>query len=172
MAQTAPTITTQRLCLRAMIASDFDRYAEMWTMPDVVRHIGPPRPRAEAWKRFLQTVGHWQMLGHGQWAITRQNDDIMIGQTGFFQAERGLGADFDTFPEAGWVLVPEAHGQGIGHEAVSAAHDWFDRQRPGVLVAVMTHKNEPSMRLAKRLGYQQMRRAELAGEPVLLLRRE
>ena len=41
---------------------------------------------------------------------------------------RGLGEDFDGVPEAGWVLTTDVHGQGLGREAVAAAHGWFDAQ--------------------------------------------
>jgi len=141
-------------------------------MPEVVQYIGAKRNRATAWKAFLQTIGHWQVTGFGQWAIKRRQDQQLIGQTGFFYAARGLGEDFDSFPEAGWVLVPDAHGQGIGREAVEAAHDWYDRHICGPLVAVIVQDNVASIRLAIGLGYKRMRKADPGGDPVVLFRRE
>jgi RimJ/RimL family protein N-acetyltransferase len=95
----------------------------------------------------------------------------MIGQTGFFFAARGLGNDFDSHPEAGWVLAPEAHGRGFGLEAAQAAHDWFDRVIPGSLVTMIDPDNLGSLRLAAHLGYEEFRETEFGGATVVLLSR-
>lgn len=82
------------------------------------------------------------------------------------------GEDFDTFPEAGWVLAPEAHGQGYGFEAAQAAHDWFDRIMPGPLVAMIDADHQPSQRLAARLGYVELRETRFRDTAVKLFRRD
>jgi len=169
MSRTIPTINTARLTLQAMRPQDFDRFAQIWAMPGVVRHIGgTPRDRSESWNVFLRIAGHWQMTGFGQWAIVEQRTRRMIGQTGFFHGARNLGEDFDIYPEAGWVLVPRAHGQGYGIEAVQAAHEWFDRVIPGPLVAQITPDNASSLVLAGRLGYRPIRETS----EVVLFRRD
>ena len=173
MNRSIPTMNTARLTLGAMRPEDFDRYAEIWAMPDVVRHIsGEPVSRGKAWDSFLRIAGHWQMTGFGQWAVTEQASRRMIGQTGFFFGARALGEDFDGFPEAGWIIAPEAQGMGYGTEAALAAHDWFDRVIPGPLVAMVAPGHVVSLRLAERLGYRDLRRAKFDGRPVLLLRRD
>ncbi|MEX0318418.1 MAG: GNAT family N-acetyltransferase [Ruegeria sp.] len=173
MIRTIPMINTARLTLCAMRPEDFTRYAEIWSNPCVVRHIGKePRSRSEAWDAFLRNAGHWQMTGFGQWAVLQQSDRQMIGQAGFFYTHRALGEDFDQFPEAGWVLAPEVQGQGLGYEAAQAAHDWFDRIMPGPLVALVDGENTASQRLAGKLGYRLLREAEYGGSPVHLFRRD
>ncbi len=111
------------------------------------------------------------MAGFGQWAVLQQSNRLMIGQAGFFYGNRSMGEDFDSFPEAGWILVPEAQGQGLGLEAAQAAHDWFDRIMPGPLVAMVNSANAVSQKLAKKLGYVAMRESEYNGSQVVLLRR-
>ena len=107
-----------------MRREDFDRFASIWAMPDVVRHIsGKPRPKAHSWDAFLRNAGHWQIVGFGQWAVQVHGVADMAGQAGFFFGSRGLGEDFDPYPEAGWVLEPAVHGRGLGLEAARAAHD-------------------------------------------------
>lgn len=173
MIRSIPNINTSRLALRAMRPEDFDRYAEIWALPDVVRNIGGvPRERRQAWESFLRNAGHWQMTGFGQWAVVEQRSRAMIGQVGFFYGSEPVAEDFDTFPEAGWLLVPEAQGNGFAIEAARAAHDWFDRVIPGKLVARVAAANTPSLRLADQLGYRELRRLEGAGEPLILLRRD
>jgi RimJ/RimL family protein N-acetyltransferase len=173
MARNIPTINTARLTLRGMRAEDFDRFAEIWATPAVVSHIsGKPWPKARSWDAFLRNAGHWQITGFGQWAIQIHRYPEMIGQTGFFFGARGLGDDFDPFPEAGWVLDPTAQGEGLGLEAARAAHDWFDRIIAGRTVCMITPDNHGSLGVAEALGYQSLREVEVEGEAVLLLARK
>ncbi|WP_209016418.1 GNAT family N-acetyltransferase [Roseibium sp. RKSG952] len=166
-------INTARLTLCAMRPEDFNRFAEIWRNPCVVRHIGgKPRSRGEAWDSFLRNAGHWQMAGFGQWGVVMQSNRVLIGQAGFFYGNRCLGEDFDTFPEAGWVLAPEAQGQGFGYEAAQAAHDWFDRVIPGPLVALVDATNTASQNLAGKLGYVKLRESVYNDTPVHLFRRD
>ncbi|SMO35948.1 GNAT family N-acetyltransferase [Ruegeria faecimaris] len=172
MLRSTPMINTARLMLCAMRPDDFSRYAEIWRNPCVVRHLGrEPLSRGEAWESFLRNAGHWQMAGFGQWAVFRQSNRQMIGQAGFFYRNRGLGDDFDSFPEAGWLLAPEAQGQGFGLEAAQAAHDWFDRIMPGPLVSLIDAENHASQNLAAKLGYELMAERDYMGSQVNLLKR-
>lgn len=158
MSRSIPTINTARLTLRAMRPQDFDRYAQIWADPETVRHIdGGARSRDAAWDAFLRNAGHWQVTGFGQWAVEDHKSKRMIGQAGFFFGARGLGADFDAWPEAGWIIAPEAQGQGLGSEAARAAHDWFDRVVTGPLVCQIAEQNDPSLKMASRLGYKPLR---------------
>ena len=156
-----------------MRPEDFNRFAEIWRNPCIVRHVGgKPRSRGEAWDSFLRNAGHWQMAGFGQWAVIQQSNRQMIGQSGFFYANREMGEDFDNFPEAGWILVPEAQGQGLGLEAAQAAHEWFDRIMPGPLVAMIDATNVTSQKLAEKLGYVLMRESNYNDTPVHLFKRK
>ena len=171
MSRTIPIINTSHVSLRPMRPEDFDRFAQIWSDPEVTAEITGPRSRAESWDAFLRNAGHWQMTGFGQWAIWEARSRHMVGQTGFFFSNRNLGDDFDAFPEAGWVLAREAQGQGLARDATQAAHDWFDRVVHGPLVAVITETHERSLSLAETLGYRALRSAEMNGVPVVLLKR-
>ncbi len=173
MSRTIPTINTPRLSLRAMRTEDFERFAQIWATPEVVTHIsGKPWPKARSWDAFLRNAGHWQIVGFGQWAIQVHGDTDMAGQTGFFFGARGLGEDFDPYPEAGWVLAPAAQGTGVGLEAARAAHDWFDRVIAGRTVCMITPDNAGSLRVAEALGYQTLREVLIEGDIVRLMTRK
>ena len=173
MSRHVPTINTARATLRAMRPSDFDRFAEIWAMPEVVRFVGgASRSRDESWNAFLCNAGHWQVTGFGQWGVEDHASKAMVGQVGFFYGARGLGADFDAIPEAGWVLTPDVQGKGLGREVVQAAHDWFDRVITGPLACMIHPEHAVSLHLAERLGYVPLRDARAAGEPVRLMLRK
>lgn len=160
MGRHVPTINTARVTLRALRPGEFDRFAEIWAMPEVTQYVGGvPRSRDASWVSFLNIAGHWQVTGFGQWGIEDHATKRLVGQTGFFYGARGMGEDFDAVPEAGWVLAPEAQGRGLGIEAAQAAHDWFDRVVTGPLVCMMDPDHAASARIAAALGYVDLREA-------------
>jgi len=173
MARNVPTINTPHITLRSMRAEDFGRFAEIWAMPEVVRHIfDGPRSKSKSWDAFLRIAGHWQIVGFGQWGIQVHGTERLAGQTGFFFGARGLGEDFDPYPEAGWVLEPGQHGHGLGLEAARAAHDWFDRVVAGRTVCMITPDNHRSLRVAEVLGYVPLREEMVDGTAMVLLTRK
>ncbi|MEP2920986.1 GNAT family N-acetyltransferase [Sulfitobacter sp.] len=172
MSRTIPTINTQRLTLRGMRTEDFARFADIWAKPAVVAYIGgAPWTKARSWDAFLRNAGHWQITGFGQWAIQIHGSPEMAGQTGFFFGSRGLGEDFDPYPEAGWILAPEAQGQGFGLDAAQAAHDWFDRVVAGRTVCLIRPGNEGSLKIARTLGYAPLRDGKIDDDDVMLMTR-
>lgn len=169
-----PVVETERLILRGMEKADFAAYVAIWQEPEVIRFTGgSPRPVADFWGRFLKIAGNWAIEGFGQWGVFRKTDGALVGQIGFFSAMRGIGADFDAAPEAGWVLSAAAHGQGHGREATEAAHRWFDAQPfGGVSHAMIEVGHRKSFAIAARLGYAPMRAADYEGAEVTLLSRK
>jgi RimJ/RimL family protein N-acetyltransferase len=156
-----PRLSTERLVLRGMEPADFPAFARLWARPEVTQHILPePRDETASWRSFLMNAGSWALSGIGQWAVEHRG--VFIGQIGFFDAKRGLGADFDGVPECGWVIDPRHQGQGLATEAAKAAHGWFDagHKESRVLIAV---GHVASERLASRMGYRQFRVMGLDG---------
>lgn len=167
-----PVINTGRLSLRPMRKDDFDRFAAIWADPCVASACGTaPWGRGRAWEAFLRNAGHWQITGFGHWAVTEARQRRMVGQVGFSFGSERIDPSFDPFPEAAWVLAPEAHGNGLGREAAQAAHDWFDRIVTGPLVARVAPENRAALALAEALGYREMGRAEFDGRFALLMKR-
>lgn len=173
MLRSIPNINAPRVSLRGMRAEDFNRFAEIWAMPEVTEHIcGKPRPKGESWEKFLSIAGHWQISGFGYWGVEHREVKKLVGQVGFRYGTWGFGDDFDPYPEAGWVLAPDAHGQGLGIEAVRAAHDWFDRIISTQTVCLIAPENAASIRLAEAMGYHPLRDTEVDGGPVRLFSRK
>ncbi|MGL5011685.1 MAG: GNAT family N-acetyltransferase [Paracoccaceae bacterium] len=168
-----PMLETERLILRGMRRDDFADFARLWADPAVTRFILPePRDETASWRSFLLNAGSWAVDGFGQWAITLKGTGDYVGQAGFFDARRGLGADFDGFPECGWVIDPAQQGQGVGAEACAAAHGWFDAEGKGASRVMITVGHVASERLATRLGYRQFRVTCLDGADLGLMGRE
>lgn len=159
-----PTLVTDRLILRGMVRNDFAGFAALWADRRVTRHVlAEPRDETASWRSFLMNAGSWAVDGMGQWAITLKGRGDYIGQAGFFDARRGLGADFDGVAECGWVIDPVMQGQGFAREAGEAVHQWFDGRGLGPSRVMIAAGHVASERLAARLGYRQFRVVTLDG---------
>ena len=124
-------IETERLILRKHTLDDYEPAYAMYSDPIVVRHIGDGKPgtRQDVWHRVLRFAGHWQLLGYGLFAVEEKASGNFVGEVGLADFHRGLGDDFDPFPEAAWIMAASAHGKGYATEAMHAALTWFDDNR-------------------------------------------
>ncbi len=168
-----PTVETPRTILRAHAPGDFEAYACMWAEPAVVRFIGGrAHTREESWKRFLRHAGMWTMTGFGFWAIEEKATGKFIGEAGFHDLKRDMTPSIDGLPEAGWSLVTEAHGRGLGTEVVGAVVAWGDRTMPGARqVCIIDPVNQASLNVARKCGFGNAVDAVYNGEKILLFER-
>ena len=142
------------MLLRAFTLADFAYFEAFFADPDASRHVGGPIGREDSWRRMLAGVGLWPLTGLGTWAVERQSDNATIGHIGFFDFIRDCTPPIAGEAEMGWILAPAAHGQGLAGEACRAALAWFDAQfGQQTIHALISPGNEPSMKLAERLGF-------------------
>ena len=169
----APHLLTERLDMRVPVAADVEAMAAIVAHADTGRYLGRGIDPAEHFIRFSRNAGSWLLYGYGGFIVRLRDSDEVIGNCGVFHSWRGLGEDFDDAPEAGWILRYDQVGRGIGFEAMGAALGWFDREHgPRRVVCMTAPDNEPSIRLAGKLGFAPMREAALAdGDTVRLFER-
>ncbi len=125
--RSAPTLETERLRLRHYCKSDFSAHRAILSDEAVQRQLGVRGlNREENWRRFAASVGMWQLVGFGAWAVVRKADDRLVGVVSLFNAWRDLVPEFGEQPEMGWIFDTSVHGQGVAREACEAALDWLD----------------------------------------------
>lgn len=170
---TAPEILTARTRMRGHRIADFDAMITMWSEDAVTRYIlGRPSTPGETWSRLLRYIGHWQALGFGYWAIEDRNTGHFIGEVGFANYKRDIEPPLGETPEAGWVLAPEVHGQGIATEVMTAALDWADRNfTDPKTVCIFDPAHQGSMRVAAKLGYRASHVATFMDKPTQVMTR-
>ena len=141
-----PTLSTSRLILRPMQADDWTAYFGLLAS-DRARFMGGPFSKVRAWGLFCSDCAQWALFGFGGLMIQYRSGGPAVGQVGINYGP--------LFPEheLGWLLYPEAEGQGIAQEAAAALRDWArDIRGLPTLVSYIDPQNDRSRRLAERLG--------------------
>lgn len=169
---TGNVIETERLRLRLHKLSDFENVAALWGAPEVVRFIsGKPSSREDSWGRLLRYVGHWQLLGHGFWAIEDKATGQFLGEGGFGSFKREIEPPIEA-PEQGWAFNAAAQGKGYAYEAMKAAADWGEAHfKRTDFTCIISPDNAPSLKLAHKLGYREVARVSYKDTPTVMLQR-
>lgn len=164
----APTLTTPRLILRAHTQDDFAACCTLWTDPEVTRFIGGrPSTPEEVWRRIIGYAGMWQLKGYGYFLATSRASGAIVGEFGVADFHRDITPPLGETPEAGWVMLPQHHGQGLAYEALFAVLAWAD-ERIARTVCMIDPANEPSLKLAGKLGYTQYAQTTYKDHPTIL----
>lgn len=149
----APTLTTDRLILRAATRADFDAYAAMWADPRVTSFIGgEPRDWTLSWTKFSQQAGLWPLMGYGYWLAFERDGGAYVGVGGLACFERGV-PSLEGYPEAGWAFGADSWGKGYATEFMRAVLAWADAQRLGEIRCIISPGNNGSVRVAEKLGF-------------------
>ena len=145
-----PTLTTERLTLRAPGPEDFEPFAAFYASERAAM-VGGPSDRPSAWFRFASLVGHWHLRGFGRWIVAARGSGeplgIPLGIVGLHFPE--------TWPEReiAWILFEGAEGRGIAQEAARAARDHAYRVLGWrTAVSLIKAGNARSEALARCLG--------------------
>ena len=158
--------------LRHVRTTDIDYFAETHANEEVMRHVGGAVGREDAWRRALTGAGFWSVLGIGLWAVERREDSKTIGHVGYFDFQRDMQPSIAGEPEMGWIFCPEGQGKGYASEAARAALQWLDSVAGPISVpAIIDIGNDPSMRLAERLGFERQPDAVYRDAPMGYFRR-
>lgn len=167
---TIPDIETGRLLLRAHRPDDFEDIVVLRQDPVSVRNTGGKLlTPSECWGRMQMAVGSWALRGFGYWVIEDKQSGRFVGEAGLGDFKRGLSPSIDGIPEAGWSIAPDFRRQGMASEAVDAVLNWADENLAAALQAcIIVPDNEPSIRIAGKLGFEFAQVAILPGDKVNL----
>ena len=160
MSESVPRLTTSRLYLRPLAATDFEPYATMMADPEVTRYLGEGRPldRADAWRQLAIFIGHWELRGFGMWAVEDRDTGRFLGRIGCYEPEGWPGF------EIGYALARDAWGQGYAREGAAAALT-FAQQVLGRkdVISIIRPANTASIAVAASLGARRSRRIDFFG---------
>ena len=142
------------MVLRGLELRDLDYFLRFFSDPVASEHVGGTSGVEDTWRRMLTGAGMWPVTGLGMWTIARREDDEAVGHGGIFDFLRDSDPAIAGKAEMGWILDPKAQGMGYASEACIAMLDWFDSNfGKQDIWALISLGNEPSMKLARRLGF-------------------
>jgi RimJ/RimL family protein N-acetyltransferase len=149
----APDITTARLTLTPLSAADAEALFAYRSLPEVARYQGwQPRTMADA-QEFIAVVASNELDTPGTWfqyGIRARGTSELIGDLGVHFLEDGQQV------ELGFTLAPASQGRGFGTEAVTGVIDFvFGQLGKHRVTASVDPRNEPSLRLLRRVGMRQ-----------------
>jgi RimJ/RimL family protein N-acetyltransferase len=109
---------------------------------------------ADAFRDTRAAELQWREHGFGPWAILDRRDDGFLGGAELRFAGEGIEGIAADEVEAGWWVTKERRNEGIASEAMLAAiDDLWSRTSVGNITAYIERENEPSRRLAAKLGF-------------------
>jgi RimJ/RimL family protein N-acetyltransferase len=168
-----PVLETARLRLRAHRIEDHAARTAMLADPEVTRYLGGrPLTGEEVWRRLLQFIGLWNLLGYGYWAVEEKDTGRYVGDIGFADFHRDMQPSLAGMLEFGWVLAAHSHGKGYASEAVAAATAWGE-QHFGALrsVCIIAPENLASIRVAEKAGFTLWQETTYHDAPTLVFSR-
>lgn len=107
-------LETERLLLRLPEERDLDALARMHADEAHMRYMGGALDREGTWRQIAWMLGHWQIRGHGLFAVEDRSDGTFLGRVGFIHPEGWPGF------EIGWLIGPGYAGRGYATEAATA----------------------------------------------------
>ena len=153
-------IETERLRLRPLTSGDADDLVAIHAEPKVERFMGPfDRARVNEWLALVQE--DYAEHRPGRLAIIERVTGRLLGRSGL-KCWPQFGET-----EVGWVLHPDAWGQGYATEAGRACAEWgFQNLDVPHLTAMIRPDNQRSIAVAQRLGMSPLRPDVLLSQPV------
>ena len=141
-----PTLTTDRLTLRAPGPQDFEPLAEFYAS-DRSKFVGGPTTAELTWRNLAGEIGHWTLRGYGRWTVEETATGKMAGMVGPWNPHGWLA------PELGWDLMNGFEGKGYATEAAFAARAYaYGTLNWTTAISLVAFGNDGSARVAERLG--------------------
>jgi [ribosomal protein S5]-alanine N-acetyltransferase len=140
---------TPRLSFRPLSLEDIGHLQVIFTDPVAMRHYPALKSIAETREWIERTTASYERHGHGFWAVCLRETGAFLGQCGLLHQEVRAKPD----KEIGYSFQSRFWGQGYATEAARAVKDAaFQIFDFPYVVSFILPENEPSIRLARRVG--------------------
>ena len=149
MKVSAPTLETERLLLRPLVADDVEALNEIQSDADHMRFYPHPFSIEETRDWIAHAHERYERDGFGLLAVEDRTTGEFLGNVGpVVQVVDGV----DEI-ELGWSITPARSRQGIATEAAIACRDWvFDVVGADHVISLILPANEPSRGVARNLA--------------------
>jgi RimJ/RimL family protein N-acetyltransferase len=154
-----PPLQTERLLLRRSRPEDAETISAYRSIPEVGRYQGWERTDPKGVREQIGEMAERAPGEPGGWvqfSVEEREGGRLVGDVGLSPAEGESGVI-----KVGYTISPEVQGRGYATEAVRALIDYaFDVLGADVLRAYASEENEPSIRVAEKVGMRLVERME------------
>jgi RimJ/RimL family protein N-acetyltransferase len=144
-----PSITTERLLLRAFSEQDVDPLFDILQQPGILRYFPrpDPPPREVAARLVARQLAHWEEHSYGWWAVEARDEPRLLGWAGLtYLLETGE-------TEVAYLLRQEVWRRGLATEAAKAALRFgFDGFAFPFIIGITHPENIASQRVLEKSG--------------------
>lgn len=145
-------LETNRLSLRRLSVDDADFILKLLNEPSFIHNIGDRGVRTiEDARAYILNgpVASYEKHGFGLWLVETKESGAHIGICGLLKREALEDVDI------GYALLPEFWSRGYALESASAVLSYArDELRLKRVVAVVNPKNQGSIRLLEKIGFE------------------
>jgi ribosomal-protein-alanine N-acetyltransferase len=142
-------LITDRLCLRRIQASDISTLLDLWSDPDVTKHLGGPRDREKIKPLFEEDVENPFAHEYDLWPVEEIQTNEVIGYCGLLEKE----VDGENEIEINYIFNPSAWGKGYAQEIGKGIVEYaFRVKKLERLIALIKPENKASEFVAKKIG--------------------
>lgn len=142
-------LQTKRLCLRRPQNSDVEALIEMWSDPEVTKHLGGPRDREKLKKIFEEDVKNPYAEQYDLWPVEEKQSKEVVGDCGLLAKEVDGKQEIELiyiFKASAWR---KGYATEIGRAIVKYA---FEEMKIGRVIALIEPENKASERVALKIG--------------------
>jgi ribosomal-protein-alanine N-acetyltransferase len=144
-------LETERLLLRRLQPSDVAALIDLWSDPEVTKNMGGPRDREKLLSIFEEDVKDPFAEEYDLWPVVEKQSQEVIGHCGLLDKE----VDGKEEIEVNYIFKSSAWGKGyasaIGRAIIEYA---FEEKKLNRLIAMIKPDNQPSERVAVKIGMQ------------------
>ena len=155
------TAETDRLIIRAPIERDRQRFVELFTDEAFTVFSEGVHDVDSANTRFDRMVALAAVVPYAKQPLVERATGEIVGYTGVGTVV----LDGVDRLEWGWRLAAEARGRGYATEATTALLAVADRIDDGEMLCLIAPANEPSHRVAEKVGFRWRRRVDWDDAP-------
>ena len=142
-------LQTKRLCLRRLQNSDVEALIELWSDPEVTKHLGGPRDRENLKKIFEEDVKNPYAEQYDLWPVEEKQSKEVVGDCGLLAKE----VDGKQEIELIYIFKASAWGKGYATEIGQAIVKYaFEEMKIGRVIALIEPENKASERVALKVG--------------------
>jgi RimJ/RimL family protein N-acetyltransferase len=153
-------VTTARLLIRPPREADRPRFVHLFRDRDVMAFYPDRLSEAAAEARFDHMLELSRAIPFAKQPVIERSTALIVGYTGVDHID----LDGRTHLEWGYRLTPECRGRGYATEATRALLAKASQTYRGEILAIIAPENQPSQRVAHKLGFTYWKQTPIEGE--------